>query len=215
MPNSSFYDNDIGHALVQRHNESKGISEMDKKETAELVKLARGKDFLEIGCGDGIYLQELLPIAKSVTGIDSSEFMLENAKKRLAGTSAKLFNQNAKSLSFEDESFDLVVCEMNTFGNFSEEEQIQGLKEMFRVLRPGGQIRVTLYNKEMLPHQIQHYKNIGATGISAGEDFITMDQGLKSERFTKERVEAILKKAGLEGKIDPFTELSLVCTIQK
>lgn len=201
--------------MIQRRTWTPALIEWDEKEKREIAKLSKNRDFLEIGCGDGSILKAVLPFAKSVTGIDSSASMVLAAQEKLAGTGAKVLEMNAKSLEFEKECFDLVVCCVNTFGNFSEEEKVQDLREMYRVLAPNGLIWVTVYTENGANCQMEHYKNVGLTEIKAGKEFVTTKEGFKSERFTKQKLERILEKAGLKGEIEEFTSISYLVKIRK
>ncbi len=106
---------------------------------------------LDVACGTGDLTLELLKQGCHVTGIDLSEEMLEIARQKTASAKAKVVSSDLQSanaapivslqladaehLSFADASFDAVTC---AFGvrNFVHLEQ--GLREMTRVLKPGG-----------------------------------------------------------------------------
>lgn len=93
------------------------------------------------GTGDVAFrLHEKLPCAK-ITGIDLSSGMLEVARRKLSAMS-----QDARSLltfgkadclalPFHDDEFDLITV---AYGVRNFENLLQGLREMRRVLRPGG-----------------------------------------------------------------------------
>lgn len=90
---------------------------------------------LDVACGTGDMVVELLKHGCTVTGIDLSDEMLAIARQK--ATSAIFQLGNAEALPFPDASFDAVAC---AFGvrNFVHLEQ--GLNEMLRVLKPGGQL---------------------------------------------------------------------------
>ncbi|MHA1214987.1 MAG: class I SAM-dependent methyltransferase [Candidatus Hodarchaeales archaeon] len=94
---------------------------------------------LEVGVGTG----KNLPYYRSrtkVTGIDISPGMLGKAKKKVRTLRLKnieLRLMNAEKMSFEDETFDTVVC---TFVLCSVPEPVKAIKEMLRVLKPNGNI---------------------------------------------------------------------------
>lgn len=95
---------------------------------------------LDVGCGTGTLLKLLAPQAGAsghLTGVDLSTGMLEVARAKLAGLPAELVLANAEDLPFPDASFDrvttsLAVHEMTVTG------RLNTLKEMRRVLKPGG-----------------------------------------------------------------------------
>lgn len=92
---------------------------------------------LDVACGTGDMVVELLKQGCIVTGVDLSEEMLAIAKVK--APTATYMIADAESLPFEDAAFDTVTC---AFGvrNFVHLEQ--GLQEMLRVLKPGGRMVV-------------------------------------------------------------------------
>ena len=73
-----------------------------------LVQPQRGQSLLEVGCGTGHNLEFFSELGLHVTGIDSSEPMLQMAAKRL-GPNARLLLGEANRLAFDNNSFDIVV----------------------------------------------------------------------------------------------------------
>ena len=90
---------------------------------------------LDVACGTGDMVVELLKHGCTVTGVDLSEEMMTIAKRKVEN--GKWEVADVESLPFEDETFDAVTC---AFGvrNFVHLEQ--GLSEMLRVLKPGGKM---------------------------------------------------------------------------
>jgi ubiquinone/menaquinone biosynthesis C-methylase UbiE len=84
----------------------------------ELIGDTTGKTVLDIGCGEGYFLERL---NGKLIGIDYSEKKLKEAKKRLK--KAKLIKGDAKKLPFKDNSIDVfIVSEVL--------EHIDGAKEV-------------------------------------------------------------------------------------
>lgn len=101
---------------------------------------------LDIACGTGdmvVMMAHSLPSVTEITGVDLSEGMLAHAKRRIAklNTKAKinLRTENAEALPFADQSFDAITCTLG-IRNFSHPDQ--GLREMRRLLRPGGTLAI-------------------------------------------------------------------------
>lgn len=88
---------------------------------------------LDVACGTGDMVVELMKQGCTVTGVDISEEMLSIARQKAPRATYML--ANAEHLPFEDNSFDAVTC---AFGvrNFVHLER--GLGEMLRVLKPYG-----------------------------------------------------------------------------
>jgi len=111
----------------------------------------QGKHVLDVGGGTGIIALMALEMgaSKAICG-DISEFMLKqgrNKAKNLGYNSDRIeFRQlDAEALPFKNDSFDVVITGM-AFGLFP--DQGEAVKEMFRVLRPGGFISLGAHGPE-------------------------------------------------------------------
>lgn len=93
---------------------------------------------LELGVGTGRSLR-YYPAAADVTAIDFSPRMLARARRRAArlGVVVDLRNADVQALPFPDASFDTVIA---TCLFCSVPDPVQGLREAYRVLKPGGQL---------------------------------------------------------------------------
>lgn len=97
-----------------------------------------GKRVLEVGCGRGVGMEIVLSLgAAHVTGFDLDPEMVALAQKRLAkyGERARVFIGDAEAIDAPDAGFDAVVDYgiLHHVPNWP-----QALKEIARVLRPGG-----------------------------------------------------------------------------
>nr|WP_277346686.1 methyltransferase domain-containing protein [Thermococcus sp. Bubb.Bath] len=104
-----------------------------RKARKELIKKARGK-VIELGLGTGLNLP-LYPEDVEVVGIDVSGKMLEKARKKHSKARVSLMKADAGNLPFPDGSFDTAV---STFFLCVVPRKGEGIKELRRVLRPGG-----------------------------------------------------------------------------
>jgi SAM-dependent methyltransferase len=97
-----------------------------------------GKMVLDFGCGDGRHTEILASMgADRVVGVDISKAMVEKALKRSEKSqeSFEVIEADGAKLPFEDASFDVVFSNY-VLQHFSELQQ--PLKEIYRVLKPGG-----------------------------------------------------------------------------
>ncbi|KFU77375.1 Ubiquinone/menaquinone biosynthesis C-methylase UbiE [Amycolatopsis lurida] len=95
-------------------------------------------EVLEVAVGTGLNLP-LYPAGVTLTGIDLSDGMLAIARGRAErlGHPVTLRRADAHGLPFDADSFDTVVC---TLGLCAIPDDGKALREMARVLRPGGRL---------------------------------------------------------------------------
>lgn len=98
---------------------------------------------LDLGCGDGSLLDELVRRGHEATGADMSPDELAVARRRLGGR-ARLVETRAQELPFDDASFDVVLSHMALM-LMDDLERV--LDEIGRVLRPGGTVAVVIARK--------------------------------------------------------------------
>lgn len=92
---------------------------------------------LEVGVGSGRNLK-YYSSNSLVTGIDNSEGMLEEARKKARGMeNVTILLMDAENLEFPDNSFDYVIT---TFVLCTIPDPVKALKEMRRVLKPSGEL---------------------------------------------------------------------------
>ena len=109
------------------------------KARSRIVPQASG-DVLELGCGGGINMQFYAPERiSSFAGLDPSPALLDASRiaAQAKGMAADIRGGVGEAMPFADASFDTVLV---TFTLCSVGDQAQVLREMRRVLRPGGKV---------------------------------------------------------------------------
>jgi SAM-dependent methyltransferase len=141
----------------------------------EAAPVARAKDLavLEVGCGLGTDGAQFAKAGARYTGIDLTDAAVELAKRRfelfdLPGTFRVA---DAERLDFPDSSFDLVYSHGVLHHT---PDTAAAIREIHRVLRPGGKAVVMLYHRDSYNYRI----NISMLR-RAGVQLLRWDKGVK------------------------------------
>jgi SAM-dependent methyltransferase len=110
---------------------------------AMLARVGNGRfrNVLDVGCGEGRFCRLLTAQGIATTGIDPTPALLETARKRDPGGDYRF--GRAEQLDFESASFDLVVSYV-TLVDIADFRT--AIREMARVVRPGGVVLVANLN---------------------------------------------------------------------
>ena len=118
------------------------------RELEELARRWRSGRMLNMGCGHG---PDFVPFKENfeLYGIDISARMLEFAKKYAEkyGLNLNLAQADARQPPYEDEYFDFAITVATLHHIKSEDERFKALRELKRVLKPGGEAFITVWNK--------------------------------------------------------------------
>jgi ubiquinone/menaquinone biosynthesis C-methylase UbiE len=120
------------------------------RRTIELLSLPIGAQVLDVCCGAGASAfpaAELVGPEGKVIGVDISQKLLELARSKATGLGNIDFELgDLLSLGFSSESFDAVVC---VFGIFFVPDMEMAVRELWRCVRPGGQLAVTTWGPNL------------------------------------------------------------------
>jgi len=124
------------------HFLSFGIDQSWRKRAIHKLVESKPETILDVATGTGDFAIAALKISPTkVIGVDISQEMLNIANDKIKH--AKLTHKinfalgDAENLPFPDNSFDAATC---AFGVRNFENPLQGLSEIYRVLKPGGKI---------------------------------------------------------------------------
>lgn len=108
-----------------------------------------GKRILEIGCGLGAHTELFASSPCEVSAIDITERAVELSQRRLAfrGLNADIRQMDAEHMTFADGSFDF-VWSWGVIHHSASTDQI--VREVARVLKPGGEFRFMVYSRRSL-----------------------------------------------------------------
>jgi len=153
---------------------------------------ARSQKVLEIGCGLGTDGAQFAEAGADYTGVDLTDAAVELARRRfeLFGLSGKFQTADAENLDFADESFDLVYSHGVLHHT---PDTAKAVKEVHRVLRPGGRAMVMLYHRGSYNYRI----NISVLR-RAGAQLLKWEPGIKLvHRITGEPLDSLREHARL------------------
>ena len=115
---------------------------------ARRVAATEARDVLETAAGTGVVTRALaakLPADAHITATDLNQAMLDRAMSRQSGDKRITWKQaDALTLPFDDRGFDVVACQ---FGAMFFPDKVQGYKEARRVLKPGGRLLFSVWDK--------------------------------------------------------------------
>ena len=159
------------------------------KRVSEVLDLQPEDDLLDVACGAGYFLKRYAHHVNSIAGLDYSDVMVNMAtkkhKKRIAAGTAEIVHGEASQLPWEVNSFS-VATSMGSI--FAFPKPLESLKEIYRVLRPGGRAVISIeYNAE---DGKDHSKDIEKYGMGI---------------WTEDEVRNMMRDAG-------FTDISIKYT---
>ena len=137
----------------------------------------KGKRCLDAGCGGGRYSIALKQMgAGTVEGVDGAQRSIDDASKRALKHEIKNCNfsvQNVLDLQFNDNYFDFVM----SYGVLHHTTDLQkGLKECFRVLKPGGTFFLFLMSTNGIRYKIVKFLRAILKDVNPDETQLMMRQ---------------------------------------
>ena len=125
-----------------------------KRELIEHARITSKRRVLDLGCGTAtltILAKQMHPDAK-VVGIDGDSRVLRLGRTKAEKTKTNITFTRAMAfeLPYPNSSFDCVMSSL-MFHHLTTENKIRSLKEAYRVLRSGGELRIADFGK---PHNL-------------------------------------------------------------
>jgi SAM-dependent methyltransferase len=165
----------------------------------DLLQVEPTDRILEVGFGPGVALAELLARASEgfVAGVDASESMVRQARSRHADTIAagrlEIRQGNASSLPYGDATFDK-VCGAHVLYFWPDQEGT--VRELRRVLRPGGTLALGYQERERMPPGAASGLSLaGARLVGPGD----VERIVRAAGFAEVRVETRKTPSGPAG----------------
>lgn len=155
------------------------------------LTIAPGDRVLEVGVGTGLCLP-LYPRHSEITGIDLSAAMLQKARDRVQAdglSNVTLEVMDAGEMTFEDDSFDLVVA---AYVVTAVPDYRKLMSEMIRVSRPGGRIVLLNHFTQDSPILAAVEKFISPLCVKVGfRSDLSVDQVMDGWPLIKDRQEKV------------------------
>ena len=111
----------------------------------DAARVTRGMRVLDVCCGPGMLAAGALERGAEATGLDFSLEAVELARRLVPN--GRFEQGDAQALPFPAESFDAVLC---GYGLMHLPEPAAALREMLRVLRPGGRAALSVWDASRL-----------------------------------------------------------------
>jgi ubiquinone/menaquinone biosynthesis C-methylase UbiE len=195
-----------------------------RKDLPEFKALARrvaqslppGAKVLEVAPGPGFFAIELAKIGRyEITGLDISKSFVEIARRNAQQEQVQVdFRQgNASAMPFPEGSFDFLLCRA-AFKNFS--DPVGALREMYRVLTPGGRALLIDLRKDVSKGALDDY--IHGLGVGALDAFMmkwTFRLMLIRRAYTKQQFERFIAEGGFGKSEIQETPIGFEITLVK
>jgi 2-polyprenyl-6-hydroxyphenyl methylase/3-demethylubiquinone-9 3-methyltransferase len=196
-----------------------------KQYLAAEIEFVRSKtkstgSLLELGCGYGRVLRELVGAAKRVWGIDTSPGSLTLARQTVGGhANCRLGLMNAAQLGFGDRQFELVICIQNGISAFRVDQR-QLLTEATRVTRTGGRVLFSSYATGFWADRLAWFRRQADEGLlgeideaATGDGVIVCKDGFRAVTVGPQGFRRLAAEVGVAAQIFEVDGSSLFCEI--
>jgi len=175
----------------------KSLAEFEQLAQRVAGEISPGSSVLEVAPGPGYFAIELTKLGDyKVTGLDISQTFVEIARENAArANAAATFERgNASRMPFGGDRFDYVVCRA-AFKNFT--EPVAALREMYRVLKPGGRALIIDMRGDASPDSMkQAAKGLKTGRVNRTFVYLTFRFMLVRRAYTRAEFERMIGQTG-------------------
>lgn len=168
------------------------------RRTVERLSLHPGSRVLDVCSGSGasaLPAAEIVGPTGHVVGVDLAEKLLQLARAKAEGgglTNIEFRVADFEELGLPDDSFDAVVC---VFGIFFVPDMPQAVRELWRMVRPGGQLAITTWGPNLFePLNTAFWQTVRVERPELYKGFNPWDRICETES-----VKAMLREGGVDA----------------
>lgn len=147
-----------------RGNRSARHAQIDQQAAILLRGLDASSTYVEIGCGDALLTKAIATRVASAIGVDVTEVLVEAD----APTAFRFVKSDGVTLALADRSADLVYSNQ-LMEHLHVDDALAQLREILRILKPGGRYICCTPNRLSGPHDISVYFTDTPTGFHMRE----------------------------------------------
>lgn len=143
-------------SIAKYYNQVFPLNESQISFVRSMIQSLPEKQILDIGCSTGQLSRSLAGFGSQVTGIDLNPDMIHIAQSEPQLPNLKFIQANMLDLDvhFSETTFDAVVCFGNTLVHLDSTDEVATfLKQVTKVLKPGGKLLIQILNYDLILDQ--------------------------------------------------------------
>jgi ubiquinone/menaquinone biosynthesis C-methylase UbiE len=198
------------------NDERQGEAQEQALAAARLTGCPAGGDLLDVPCGFGRHSVPLARAGYRVVGVDRSESLLDEARRRAGGERwPKLTRADYRELPFADESFDAAINLFTSLGYLGDEQDTSVLGEIGRVLRPGARLVIETMHRDLLVREFreQDWRLLGEGRLLLEQR--TFDAGAGIAQTTQTLVEKTGERESRSFSVRVYTATELLAMLAR
>ena len=144
-----FFEGLYQHVLPKQFDPARSLREA--RTVKRLLRVRKGQRVLDLACGHGRLTIPLAQMGLEMIGLDLTAAFLKKARRfaRRSGADTRFIHRDMRQIDF-DRRFDAVFNWFTSFGYFSDRENLDLCRRVYRALKPGGRFLIESLNKSWL-----------------------------------------------------------------